>query len=425
MPCNPLSNLTGCLGASAGGQGAASSGGASGWDAICQSFAKAAQQLLGSFAKSFTAIPPINLSYAGVRSVYGLSLEIAAIVAALLLMVQVIRTVMVHDGSALAQGLTGIGKAALAFVLTLGAAATALRASDELTSWIITRTFGSPQALSGKLAALASFSPKVSASLLFVLALLGILLTLALWAQLLVRNVAVTVLVAVSPIAAAGQVASATQQWWRKLIRATIQLIALKPVVALIFAVGLTLPGSSGTVEKLLSGMLVLALAGIAWPAMARASAVLEVYVGGGALSSLRGGTAAVVGAGTPGGVNPAELSRVAEARTMAAVHDLQTRTFETRRDAPAVGRSGPGRTGLGAPEPAALGAAGSGVSGARGPAGTAGPGQGGAGDSPGGHGPAALPGGDARAATDTDGAPRLAGLEPGVGGAPGAWRNR
>ena len=423
MPCNPLSNLTGCLGASAGGQGAAS-GGASGWNAICESFAKAAQQLLGSFAKSFTAIPPIDLSYAGVRSVYGLSLEIAAIVAALLLMVQVIRTVMVHDGSALAQGLTGIGKAALAFVLTLGAAATALRASDELTSWIITRTFGSPQALSGKLAALASFSPKVSASLLFVLALLGILLTLALWAQLLVRNVAVTVLVAVSPIAAAGQVASATQQWWRKLIRATIQLIALKPVVALIFAVGLTLPGSSGTVEKLLSGMLVLALAGIAWPAMARASAVLEVYVGGGKLSSLRGGTASVVG-GTPGGVNPAELSRVAEARTMAAVHDLQTRTFETRRDAPVAGRSGPGRAGLGAPEPAALGAAGSGVSGALGSAGTAGPGRGGAGDSPGGLGPAALPGGDARAATDTDGAPRLAGLEPGVGGAPGAWRNR
>src|ERR1700722_12626052 len=213
MPCTPLPNLTGSLGASAGGQGAASSGGASGWNAICESFAKAAQQLLGSFAKSFTAIPPINLSYAGVRSVYGLSLEIAAIVAALLLMVQVIRTVMVPDGSALAQGLTGIGKAALAFVLTLGAAATALRASDELTSWIITRTFGRPQALAGTPAPLASFSPKVSASLLFVLALLGILLTLALWAQLLVRNVAVTVLVAVSPIAAAGQVASGTPGW--------------------------------------------------------------------------------------------------------------------------------------------------------------------------------------------------------------------
>jgi hypothetical protein len=340
MPCNPLTDLTGCLGPAAGGQANAAS--TQGWDAICLSFAKAAQQLLGSFAKSFVAIPPVNLSYAGVRSVYGLSLEMAALIAALLLMFQVIRTVLLHDGSAIAQGLTGVGKAALAFVLTLGAAATALRASDELTRWIIARTFGGPQALSARLAALASFRPGVSASLLLILALLGILLTVALWGQLLVRNIAVTVLVAVSPIAAAGQVAQATQQWWRKLVRATIQLIMLKPVVALVFAVGLTLPGTSGALEKLLTGMLVLALAGGAWPAMAKLSAVLEVYVGGGTLAGIRGGTAVRLAGSPPGGVDPAELSRVAEARTMAAMHEFHSRSAAARREAPAQSRPTP-----------------------------------------------------------------------------------
>src|SRR5882724_1725721 len=264
MPCNPLTNLTGCLGSSAGGQvSSAGSGSGSGWDAICQSFAKAAQQLLTSFAKSFSSIPPIDLSYSGIRSVYGLSLEIAAVVAAVLLMVQVIRTALVHDGSAIVQGLTGIGKAALAFVLILGAAATALRASDELTGWIVTRTFGTPQALAGRLGQLVTFRTGVSPSLLLVLSLAGIVLTLALWGQLLIRNIAVTVLVAVSPIAAAGQVAHASQQWWRKLVRVTLQLVALKPAVALIFAVGLTLPGTSGGIQKLLTGLLVLLLAGI------------------------------------------------------------------------------------------------------------------------------------------------------------------
>src|SRR5260370_25000499 len=97
MPCNPISNLTGCLGPAAGGQ--ANLGNAPGWAAVCPSFAKAAEQLLASFAKSFVAIPPVNLSYAGVRSVYGLSLEIAALIAAVLLMAQVIRTVLTHDGS--------------------------------------------------------------------------------------------------------------------------------------------------------------------------------------------------------------------------------------------------------------------------------------------------------------------------------------
>ena len=140
-------------------------------------------------------------------------------VAAVLLMVQVIRTALLHDGSAIVQGLTGIGKAALAFVLILGAAATALRASDELTGWIVTRAFGTQQALAAKLSQLVTFGSGASPSLLLVFALAGILLTLALWAQLLVRNIAVTVLVAVSPIAAAGQVAHVSQQWWRKLVR--------------------------------------------------------------------------------------------------------------------------------------------------------------------------------------------------------------
>lgn len=332
MPCNPLTDLTGCLGSSAGGQ--VNSPGAAGWDAICQSFTKAAQQLLGAFAKSFAAIPQVNLSYPGLRSVYGMSLEIAALIAAVLLMVQVIRTVLLHDGSAIAQGLTGVAKTALAFVLTLAATATALRAADELTYWIIVRTFGSPQTLSARLASLATFDPSVSSSLLFILAMLSILLTVALWAQLLVRNVAVTVLVAISPVAAAGQVGHATQHWWRRLVRATIQLIALKPVVALILAIGLTMPAASGVVEKLLAGMLVLLLAGCAWPVMARASAVLEVYVGGGVLAGIRGGTAAKVSGSPPGGVKPEELSRVAEARTMAAVHDWHARSRAASGDA-------------------------------------------------------------------------------------------
>jgi hypothetical protein len=322
MACNPISNLTGCLGPVAGGQ--TSAGSAPGWAAICDSFAKAAQQLLSSFAKSFVSIPPVDLTYASVRSVYGLSLEIAALVAAFLLLMQVIRTVVTHDGSAIAQGLVGVGKAALAFVLTLAGAATALRAADELTSWIIARSFGSPAALSAHLARLANFDPNVSSSLTLILALLGIVLTIALWAQLLARNVAVTVLVAVSPLAAAGQVGYSTQQWWRKLAKAAVQLIVLKPVVALILAIGLTTPSLSSDVERLLAGMLVLLLAGCAWPALARASAVLEVHVTGGTLAGIRGGKT-VTTSGQPGGVDPAELSRVAEAKTMAVVHELRT----------------------------------------------------------------------------------------------------
>jgi hypothetical protein len=328
MPCNPMTDLTACLGAPVGCQ--ANPPGTPGWDAICQSFAKAAQQLLGSFAQSFVSIPPVSLSYAGVRSVYGLSLEIAALIAVLLLMLQVIRTVVTHDGSAIAHGLTGIAKAALAFVLTLGAVAALLRASDELTSWIIAKSFGSPAGLAARLSRLASFNPGVSSSLLLILALLGILVTLVLWGQLLLRSLAVTLLVAMSPVAAAGQVAQSTQLWWRKLVRVTLQLIALKPVVALVFAIGLSLPATGGSLQKLLTGILVLVLAGCAWPAMARVSSVLEVRVDGGFLNRIRGGAGERLAGGTPSGVAPGDLSRVAEARTMSAVADYRSRAVTT-----------------------------------------------------------------------------------------------
>ncbi|HUC58062.1 MAG TPA: hypothetical protein VMA95_11725 [Streptosporangiaceae bacterium] len=321
MACDPISNLTGCLSVAAAGQQNAAN--PPGWEGICLSFAKAAQQLLDSFARSFTAIPPVDLTVTSVRSVYGLSLEIAALVAAVLLLTQVIRTAVTHDGSPIAQGLLGVGKAALAFVLTLAVAATALRAADELTTWIVVRSFGSTSALSAHLAGLASFNQNVSPSLTLIMAVLGIVLTIALWAQLLARGIAVTVLVAVSPLAAAGQVGNASQQWWRKLAKTTVQLIALKPVVALILAIGLTVPSPGTGVEKLLAGLLVLLLAGCAWPAMARAAAVLEVHVTGGTLAGVRGADTKT-GAGQPGGVDPAELSRIAEARTMAVVHELR-----------------------------------------------------------------------------------------------------
>ena len=92
---------------------------------------------------------------------YAICLGLAAAVAALLLLGQVIRTAVTHDGSGLAQGLTGVGKATLAFLLTLTIAATALEAADQLTQFIVTQTFGSVQALSAKIADLVPWDVNV------------------------------------------------------------------------------------------------------------------------------------------------------------------------------------------------------------------------------------------------------------------------
>ena len=86
-PANPLDCTTGLVGTAVG------SVASSAWDQVCQAFANAAAQLLGAFGKAFVAIPPVNLGSGGVRNVYAISLGLAAVVAALLLLGQVIRTV--------------------------------------------------------------------------------------------------------------------------------------------------------------------------------------------------------------------------------------------------------------------------------------------------------------------------------------------
>jgi hypothetical protein len=319
-----------CLITAAGGAAKSAVGDvvSSAWQQVCQSFADAASQMLQEFAKAFAAIPPVSLTTPGITSVYAISLGIAATVAALLLIGQVIRTAFTHDGSALATGLLGVAKAALAFLLTIAIATTALSAADELTVVIIQKSFGSTQALSARLGALLGSASLgnpaagtgVGAALLLIFGILGILLVIVLWFEMLLRNAAIAVLIATSPIAAAGLVSDTTKAWWSKLVSATVQLIILKPVIALVFAVGLSMTGQATDIETLLAGMLVLVLAVFAWPAVARFFTFASVQVAGGSgLGTLLGFAAgrASGGGGGPAGVEPSEFSRRAEQRTM------------------------------------------------------------------------------------------------------------
>jgi hypothetical protein len=263
--------------------------------------------------------------------VFGISEGLGFAVAALLLIGQVIRTAFTHDGSALATGLLGIGKVALACLLTLTLATAGLAASDSLASWIVQKSsYGSMKAIGQRLGTLLggvsvanpAAGTGISAALLLIF---GILLVIVLWFELLLRNAAIAVLIATSPIAAAGKVSETTRAWWTRLVSATIQLIILKPVIALVFAVGLSLTGKSASAESLLEGMLVLVLAVCAWPAVARFFTFANVTVAGGSgLATLLGFAAGRASGGIGGGAQPG-LSRASSpgGPSSAAVNSL------------------------------------------------------------------------------------------------------
>jgi hypothetical protein len=325
-----VDGVTGGAGDAVGGVvgGVVDSVAGSAWNAVCQSFADAATTLLTGFAKAFVAFPSINPASDGITGVYGISLGIAAIVAGGLFLLQVARTVLTHDGQGLAHGIVGLGKAALAFMATLTVTAAAIEASNELTAWIVDQTFDDPAGLEKKLTTVFTLEgPGNAGALLLVLGLVGIVLTLVLWFELLLSNAAVAVLIGTSPIAAAGQVSEATKSWWPKLVSATAQLIILKPVIALVFAVGFGIVGdadaNSEDVGTLLAGMLILVLAALAWPAIARFFTFASVAVGGGSgLAGVIGfgaGRTNGAGGGAPAGAEPEEFGQNAEARTMSA----------------------------------------------------------------------------------------------------------
>ncbi|MGW4637103.1 hypothetical protein ACWEN6_01180 [Sphaerisporangium sp. NPDC004334] len=323
MDCR-LPDVVGCAGDLIGG-GVASLGN-SAFTAVVQSFVLAANALLESFGEAFVAIPPVDLLSPGVRGVYLISIRLAGVIAVLLLLGQVVRTAITYDGSALVQGLIGVGKAVLAFLLTVIVAETSLKAADELTNVIIVGSFGNTEALTARIAHLVQLDTTGTAAgaLVLLLAVVGILLTLVLWFELLLRNAAVAVLVATSPIAAAGLVSEATRSWWTRFAVATGQLIILKPVIALVFALGFGMTGKGKDIQTLLAGMLVLILAVFAWPAIARFFSFASVEVGGstglGALLGFAAGRASsAVESGAPTGVEPGEFSQASEARTMAS----------------------------------------------------------------------------------------------------------
>ena len=164
-------------------------------------------ELLKAFGQAFAALPTLNLDSAGISSTYGICLAIAASVAALLVFAGVIRTAWTHDGSGIAQAVSGVAKAVLAWMLTAAVATAALQASDEITQFVVAQPFGSQQALADRLATIVNWAQVtgdpgqavLGGSLLLVVALVGIALVIVLWFELLLRNAAIAVLIATSP----------------------------------------------------------------------------------------------------------------------------------------------------------------------------------------------------------------------------------
>ena len=304
--------------------GAVSDAASSAWDSVCRSFADAFTSVLQWFGRVFVSMPDPDLG--SIHGVYAISLTLGMIVAMVLLLIQAGSVVWTRSGAPLVQALTGLPKAALAAVFTLAVAAQIMAASDSLAQWIVTASGTSMNAFTQRLTTLLALSAitgpedaEIPSVLLLIFGLLGIVIVLVLWFELVLRNAVFCILVATAPISAAGQIGSSTQEWWRKLVKAGIQLALLKPVIALVFVIGFDMAGSASGITGLISGMAVLFMAVFAWPAVARfftfAGAAMGGAMGAGALV----GAVANRSAGGGPGIDPAGFGQFSERQAMSA----------------------------------------------------------------------------------------------------------
>jgi hypothetical protein len=157
-------------------------------------------------------------------------------------------------------------------VVTGGAAALTsllLRATDELSAWLLVGSGGGlgrfGAALSTALIALPTEAPLLG----FLVGIVGALVALMVWVELLIRGALVYVLLGFLPLVSAVVIWPAASGAMRKLLRLLLVTILSKLVIAGVLALGLaslTAAGEGGVgagVEQVLAGVAMLGLAAV------------------------------------------------------------------------------------------------------------------------------------------------------------------
>lgn len=235
---------------------------------------------------------------AGKTSIGAIVIWCTAGLAVIAVMVQAAKMAFTGDGRHMGKALTGLVRVIAVAVGGPVIVLALLSLSSALTTAIVHGQGFSSSVTAFTTKLVAPLSSSLGSLLLIVLGLIAIVGIAILFVEMLARAAGIVILVLTLPLAAAGSMLDETPNWWGKARSQLIALIFLKPVIAVIFAIGFLIGGvqnPGGTVQGALVGLMTLALACIAWPVLAK---YLTFYEGsksgmGGAL-----GGAAIAGGG-------------------------------------------------------------------------------------------------------------------------------
>jgi type IV secretion system protein TrbL len=249
------------------------------FSAIATDFAKAADSVTNWMWGQMSSATAVHLGGQGFDLDLAIVGTIALTVAVGLFMVQIITSVLRRDG----HGLARAGKGLLVAFLGGGAAIAVtnllLQATDALSAGVVQAAMGTTlSGMGGKLLAANAILTMQNPSVMLLAAIATIAAVMIVWFALMVRKVLIVVSAVFAPLAFAGSLADISVSWTRKWIEIMVALIASKLILVIIFIVGwgvlLSHVGQSGTgvgqsVTQVVSGILILGVAGLApWMAL-------------------------------------------------------------------------------------------------------------------------------------------------------------
>jgi type IV secretion system protein TrbL len=270
--CNPL-DLT-C---------AATKVAASAFDSIVESAGKAAAEMIGNAMTFWVGTETVNPDSPAVQNLQRYTVPVSAVILTGSVMVQGIRMMLSRKKDPLIAVAVDLIRYAVIHAIGLTTLALGVQAADAIAQALVDQGLNDyAERMKGIFTQGIDTNGAFS---LLLLALIGFLLGMLQWLLAFVRTAGLLVLAALLTLAAA------RAEWMKRIVPWALTLVAYKPMAAMIYVIGFQLMGDGQDVSTRLTGLMVLALAAVAMPAMMRFFAWSSGATSGG--SGVGGGLAA------------------------------------------------------------------------------------------------------------------------------------
>ena len=250
------------------------------FQSIAQSFGHAADHAVTWLWSQVNAATAVRLGGAGFDLELSIVAAITGVVAVGLFVLQVAKSALRREPGGMGRALRGLLIAFLGGGVAIAVVNALLSATDQLCQGIVQVTTGTDIAGLGRLIlGSGAISTAVSGPAgLLLLSLACIVATVIVYVALVIRKVLLVVTAVFAPLAFAGSLADVTVSWTRRWIETTVALVVSKLVLVLIFVAGYGIlvegagqagSGAAQRITQVISGILVLSLAGFApWLAL-------------------------------------------------------------------------------------------------------------------------------------------------------------